>query len=593
LAQDAHARNPPPQTVTILTDLAGLAPDEVESLVAHPIEAAVNGLAHVLAVRSASTAGRSTVWVDFSPGEEMSACRQAVAERLQLVVDRLPSGARPRLAPAVAHDGHVLLIAITDDTLDDLARRMVAERLQSRVIAIPGVAAVAVQGGRLPSYEVVVSPDRLRAFDLPLQEVIAAVAKAGTAPKGGVLKLPEKETIVRIGAKGGAPESIASAVVSTRDGRPILVRDVAAINFGGQTQAVASVCMPKDGKAAVSRAVMLAVHRSPGTKVDALAAAVRRVVEQSQEELPSSVRLTAETFGPGDLSVALRGPAGLGLDRWLAVLERAQAAAAPVPGVQAIWSIAGEPDDEAAGHQPGASPTTAARMRVRLLAAKPAPPGNAATPRRATEIAADIRNVLRELPGVTASVATGSQPRDQLAVKVLGPELEQLQTIAEAARTRLSEVGGLMDLRIDPPGAVPQMNVEIDRERAARLGITVSDVAEVAQAACLGRVAGAVVEHGQRRDVLVRYDERSRASPEVIGKTLLAAAGGERVPLSSLVEIKETTGPRVIYRENGQRRVTVAIGIEGRKPSDAVAAARQALADLELPRGYMLVWDLP
>ncbi len=320
-------------------------------------------------------------------------------------------------------------------------------------------------------------------------------------------------------------------------------------------------------------------------------------MEQLQPALPSGLRLTAETFGRGDLSVALRGPAAESRERWLTAVERAQSLVGQVPGVEAVWYVAGGLDSHAADE-----PSGTALMFVRLLPAKSSPPGGKpAAPRTSQEIAADIRRALGALPGVIARIAPATEPaladapaaRAPVVLKVFGPKLDRLQAIAEAARARLGDVRGVVDLEVDPPGAVPRLDIHIDRERAARLGITASDIGEVVQAAWLGSIVGTVVEQGQRRDVWVKCDERSRATPEIIGKTLLATAGGKRVPLSSLVEIKQTTGPRVIYGENGKRRMLVAFGVEGGKPSQVIAAAKRELAGLELPEGYVVVWDVP
>ncbi len=591
-AQDAAANKPPSQTVSIVTDLPGFAPEEVERDLSHPVELALSGLADVVAVRSASGVGRSVVWVDFPAGADLRAKRQAMAEKLHFLQEQLPHKAQPRLAPLVARDGARMMVAVTaaGGAADAVRLRIVAESLvRPRLLAIPGVANVNLVGGQLPVYQIVASPDKLLARDVTLLDLTAAVSRAAAPPRGGIQKLPDKEVIVRIGDGNVKPDDLANAVVATRAGTPIYVRDLAAVRLAAsQREGEASVSMPRGEKTTPVPAVVLAIQRSPDVKGERLVPEIQQALKQLASTLPPQVKLLDETFGAGDLAVALRGPSGKNAE-WSRLSERAESVVARVPDVQSVWRVTGSLDDLAPSDLSGA-----AWLIVRTSPRKPPGGGREAPQRPREQLISDVRRALRDLPGVAASVGPAANfpsERSQVVLKILGDDLEVLQALAREALARLGKVPGVVDQQVDPQGSAPQLRIEIDRESAARYGIATSEIAEAAETASLGRVVGQVVSEGQRRDVIVTYDSDSRASPGVIGKTLLATPTGERVPLAKVVKMSAATGPAVIYREDLRRRLIVACNVEGRKPSEVIAAAKRALEPLELPPGYLMLWN--
>src|SRR5688500_11842367 len=151
-------------TVTILAEGRGMAPEEMETLVTFPIEAAINGASDVRRVRSASAVGIAVVWVEFDWGTDVFLARQVVAEKLALVSSSLPPQVeRPILAPISSIMGEILFFAISSETDDPLALRTAADTvIRRRLLAVPGVSQVTPIGGAERQFQVVAHPDQLQ-----------------------------------------------------------------------------------------------------------------------------------------------------------------------------------------------------------------------------------------------------------------------------------------------------------------------------------------------------------------------------------------------------------------------------------------------
>ena len=176
--------------VTIQTEAPGLTAEEVEQYITIPIESAMNGTAGVKGVRSSSGSGLSFVWVDFDWDKDIYQARQIVTERLGAVRESLPEGTSPELAPIVSVTGEIMLIALTGDkdtsTLD--MRQLAEYKLRTRLLAIPGVGQVTVLGGRLPEYQVVYDPNKLKLAGVDLSSLKTAIEESPSSVPAGYLE---------------------------------------------------------------------------------------------------------------------------------------------------------------------------------------------------------------------------------------------------------------------------------------------------------------------------------------------------------------------------------------------------------------------
>jgi copper/silver efflux system protein len=279
-------------TVTVLTEAHGMAPEEVETLVTFPIETAVNGATGVRRVRSATSQGISIVFVEFDWGTEIFRARQVVAEKLQLVGGQLPEGVPPPvLAPISSIMGEIMLVGISGaEGVSPMDVRSVADwTLRRRLLAVPGVSQVIPIGGQVKQYQVLVSPDKLQAFGVSLQDVLHAAAGSNVNASGGVYMDRGQEYLIRgIGRVQGIPD-IAETVVATRSGIPVLIGDVATVQVGPGTAL-------GEGSISAAPAVVLSVQKQPDTNTLELTQRIDETLVEIQATLPAGMTVHPGVF---------------------------------------------------------------------------------------------------------------------------------------------------------------------------------------------------------------------------------------------------------------------------------------------------------
>ncbi|KPJ89879.1 MAG: multidrug transporter AcrB [Gemmatimonas sp. SG8_17] len=278
-------------TVTILTDAHGMATEEVETLVTFPIETAVNGATGVRRVRSSTTQGFSIVWVEFDWGQDIFRARQVVSEKLQLVALQLPAGAsQPTLAPITSIMGEIMMIALASDVHSPLEVRATADWVvRKRLLAVPGVAQVVPNGGEVKQYQVLVHPEQLRAFDVPLDAVLTAARDANAIAAGGVYHAAGQEILIRGLGRVRQLEDIAQTVVAVRDGTPILLHDVADVVIGPE---------PRFGTASVNAepAVVLTIQKQPDANTLELTRRIDAELDRIETGLPDGMTINRAIF---------------------------------------------------------------------------------------------------------------------------------------------------------------------------------------------------------------------------------------------------------------------------------------------------------
>lgn len=288
----------PPQ-VEIQTEAPGLAPEEVESLITLPIESAVNGTPGVETVRSSSAVGISVVRVIFNWGTDVYQARQLITERLQQARSKLPASIEsPQISPITSPIGTVLMYAFSVEHEPSQSgeaptslmevRRFVDRDVTNRLLAVPGISQVIAYGGDVRQYQVLVDPAKLTAFNVSLQDVTQAAKQANVNVSGGFLITPDQEEIIRGVGRIESIEQLAQSVVTARNGKTVLLRDVASVQVGAALQR-------GDGSVNGKRAVVVMINKQPLADTPTVTRAVEQAMEEIKAGLPKDVRVL-ETF---------------------------------------------------------------------------------------------------------------------------------------------------------------------------------------------------------------------------------------------------------------------------------------------------------
>ncbi|HWU87196.1 MAG TPA: CusA/CzcA family heavy metal efflux RND transporter [Kofleriaceae bacterium] len=217
------------------------------------------------------------------------------------------------------------------------------------------------------------------------------------------------------------------------------------------------------------------------------------------------------------------------------------------------------------------------------------------------DLIAKLAKRLDQVPGITVGF---SQPmidgvndkiagaHSELVLKVYGRDLGEARRIAVEIVEALGHVPGAADVAIDQEPPLPQLQIHVDREAAARFGINVADIAQLVEVGIGGRAIAQVFLGERRYDIAVRFTAAARSTPDEIGDLTIQAAGGARIPLAQLATIEVRAGESTITRETNRRHLTVKINIRGRDLSSFLEEAKGEIARRVHydPHLYELVW---
>lgn len=280
-------------TVVVMTEAEGMAPEEVERLVTFPIETAVNGATNVRRVRSSSATGFSIVNIEFDWGTDIYKARQIVSEKIAMVGADLPENVgNPTLGPQASILGELMIIGLTADTTSMQDLRTIADwTIRPRLLSTGGVAQVAVMGGDIKEYQILMDPGKMRRHGVSMDEVIYAVKGMNQNASGGTLYEYGNEYIVRGLLSTNDIDELKKAVVKTSEnGLPITLDAVADVRIGPKTPVLGVAS--NDGKPAV----LLTVTKQPNTNTLALTGRLDNALDELKANLPADVKVNSRIF---------------------------------------------------------------------------------------------------------------------------------------------------------------------------------------------------------------------------------------------------------------------------------------------------------
>ena len=280
-------------TVVVMTEAHGMAAEEVERTVTFVIETALNGATDVRRVRSSSTAGSSVVWVEFDWDTDIYLARQIVTEKLSTISESLPANVgQPTLGPQSSILGEMMIIGLTADStsLEDL--RTIADwTIRPRLLSTGGVAQVAVIGGDIKEFQILLSPEKMRLLGVSVDEVLAASRDMTLNSSGGVLYEYGNEYIIRgMIATKDAEQIARNFVKMSESGQPITLGDIAEVRVGGKS--------PRLGVASErgKPAVLITVTKQNQTSTIELTEALDRQVTELKKTLPPDIHISTDIF---------------------------------------------------------------------------------------------------------------------------------------------------------------------------------------------------------------------------------------------------------------------------------------------------------
>lgn len=283
-------------TVVVMTEAPGFAPEEVEKLVSFPLETSVNGATGVRRVRSSSATGFSVVWIEFDWGTDIYRARQIVSEKIATVSEQLPPGVKtPTLGPQSSILGEIMIIGLTADSTSMSDLRTIADRtIRPRLLAIGGVSQVAVIGGDIKEYQIQILPERMKYYNVTLDEVTDCVEGINNNAAGGVLYEYGNEYIIKGDVNTTSVEALGKAVVRSDERGTILIEDIANVQVGNK--------MPRLGVASVKAkpAVLITCTKQPAVGTIELTEKIEVELTKMAHNMPKDIVVSTDIFKQSD-----------------------------------------------------------------------------------------------------------------------------------------------------------------------------------------------------------------------------------------------------------------------------------------------------
>ena len=279
-------------TVVVMTEAPGYAPEEVEQLVTFPIETSVNGATGVRRVRSSSSTGFSIVWVEFDWGMDIYQARQIVSERLVNLSETFPPGVNsPTLGPQSSILGEIMIIGLTADSTSMSDVRSIADRvIRPRMLSIGGVSQVSVIGGDIKEYQIQIFPEKMRYYNVTLDEVMASVKLLNNNASGGVLYEYGNEYLIKGDITTTSTEEIGKSVVRSDENGVVLVEDIANVQIGNK--------LPRLGVASemTKQAVLLTITKQPAVGTIELTKKIEADLLSISKNIPADIKISTDIF---------------------------------------------------------------------------------------------------------------------------------------------------------------------------------------------------------------------------------------------------------------------------------------------------------
>ncbi|MEW5767965.1 MAG: efflux RND transporter permease subunit [bacterium] len=271
--------------IIVSTDYEGVAPSDIETLISIPIEKKLTGLADVEEIRSISAEGHSTITIEFAPSVDIDDALRKVKDKVEAAEGDLPAGADdPSVMEINFSEFPIMLVNISGERhLMEL--KAIAEELEDHIEAIRGVLDVQIIGGLEREIRVEFDMNRVAAYRIPFNEIVASVRQGNINLPGGSVEIDEAKYTLRIPAEYKNPTEIYNLIVYVRDGQPVYLRDVATVVDGFKERDSLSRFKGKES-------ITLSIQKRSGENIIFIAKAVKAILAEAEKRLPKDVKIT-------------------------------------------------------------------------------------------------------------------------------------------------------------------------------------------------------------------------------------------------------------------------------------------------------------
>ena len=275
--------------VTIFLEANGMAPEEIEAQVTLPVETSLNGAPGVEVVRSVASPGLGLVFVEFDWSTDVYRARQLTAEKLQTV--QLPNKIVPVMGPISSVMGQFMMIAVTGDTTSAADIRTLSDfTIRRRLMSIKGVSQVIPIGGEKLQYQVLISPEKMRQYNISINDIDNALQVTNLNTTGGFVDDNKgSEVLIRNIARANSLDDLANTVISDRNNAPVLLKQVAELKFGGPIKR-------GDGSLNGKPAVILSIEKQPGANTVTLTKEIIKALDDIKKSIPADVKINTDVF---------------------------------------------------------------------------------------------------------------------------------------------------------------------------------------------------------------------------------------------------------------------------------------------------------
>ncbi|MBT3602112.1 MAG: efflux RND transporter permease subunit [Candidatus Latescibacteria bacterium] len=270
--------------IIVNTLYMGASPQDIENLITRPIEQEVQSIENIKVIRSSSIEGTSSITIEFNPNEDIDIALQRVKDKVDLVKPELPQDAEDPLVLEVNFSNIPMMLVTLSGDYGLIRLKEIAEDLADEIETIPGILEVRIAGGLEREVKVDVDPDRLAAYNLPIQDVVDAIRRENLSLPGGSIDLGTYKYTVRVPGELQEVSEIGGLLIKAENNNPIYVRDVADVTYGFKDRATYS-------RLNQNPSVTLEIVKRSGENLIGIADQIKTLLDETLPSLPHGTQV--------------------------------------------------------------------------------------------------------------------------------------------------------------------------------------------------------------------------------------------------------------------------------------------------------------